>query len=138
MSMSLLIKLNTRCLYFLKIHHRPEKRADQHQDAANNSDEDSGDDAPRLADVMREGGIVFFIPVVVLIGVLIAGFTPTYAAGAGIVAATGTSWLTKRHRMGPEEIFDALELGTRNMVMTAVLLCAVGLIVNVRTRRFVN
>jgi TRAP transporter 4TM/12TM fusion protein len=88
-------------------------------------------DAPNLADVMREGGIVFLIPVVVLIGILIAGFTPTYAAGAGIIAAVATSWLTKKHAMGLEEIFDALELGSRNMVMTAVLLCAVGLIVNV-------
>lgn len=99
--------------------------------ARSNAVMNEGDDIPRLADVMREGGIVFFIPVVVLIGVLISGFTPTYAAGAGIVAAVGTSWLTKRHRMGLEEIFDALELGSRNMVMTAVLLCAVGLIVNV-------
>ena len=33
--------------------------------------------------------------------------------------------------MGPKEIFEALDLGARNMVMTAVLLCAVGLIVNV-------
>jgi len=80
---------------------------------------------------MREGGLVFLVPIVVLIGVLIAGFTPTYAASAGILASIGASWLTKTHRMGLEQIFDALELGARNMVMTAVLLCAVGLIVNV-------
>lgn len=86
---------------------------------------------PSLGEVIREGGLVFFIPIVVLIGVLIAGFTPTFAASAGIVAAIATSWLTKTHRMGPAEVFEALELGARNMVMTAVLLCAVGLIVNV-------
>lgn len=86
---------------------------------------------PDFRDLMREGGLVFFIPIVVLIGILIAGFTPTYAASAGILAAIAASWLTKSHRMGLAEIFEALELGARNMVMTAVLLCAVGLIVNV-------
>lgn len=92
---------------------------------------EAADPGPNLRDVMREGGLVFLVPIVVLIGVLIAGFTPTYAASAGILAAIGASWLTKSHRMGLEQIFDALELGARNMVMTAVLLCAVGLIVNV-------
>lgn len=89
------------------------------------------DPGPKLGNVMREGGLVFLVPIVVLIGVLISGFTPTYAASAGILAAIGASWFTKTHRMGLEQIFDALELGARNMVMTAVLLCAVGLIVNV-------
>jgi TRAP transporter 4TM/12TM fusion protein len=92
--------------------------------------EDTGP-TPHFTDVLRNGGLVFFIPIVILIGLLIAGFTPTFAAGLGILATIASTWTRKENRMGPVEVFEALELGTRNMVMTAVLLCAVGLIVNV-------
>jgi TRAP-type uncharacterized transport system fused permease subunit len=90
-----------------------------------------GETGPGLAEVFKKGGLVFFIPILVLIGFLVAGFTPTYAAGAGILAVIASSWLTRGRRMGLVDIFDALDLGARNMVMTAVLLCSVGLIVNV-------
>ncbi len=87
-------------------------------------------DVPRLADVFRRGGPSFVIPVTVLIGMLIYGFTPTYAAGFAIVAVVGSSWLSP-HRMGLRAIVEALALGARNMIPTAVLLVAVGLIVNI-------
>lgn len=95
-----------------------------------NADPISSEDAPALMDVLRRGGPSFVIPVGLLITLLVQGFTPTYAAGYAIVACIAASWLTP-NRMGPKEIFEALELGARNMIMTAVLLCAVGLIVNV-------
>ena len=88
------------------------------------------EDAPGLWEVLRRGGPAFLIPVATLIGLLVVGFTPTYAAGFGIMACVVASWITPR-RMGPRRILEALELGARNMTMTAVLLCAVGLIVNV-------
>ncbi len=81
--------------------------------------------------LVREGGLSFFIPIAVLIGMLIYGFTPIYAAGAAILSCVGASWISRDHRMGPKEILEALALGSRNMVMTAILLCTVGLIVNV-------
>ncbi len=90
-----------------------------------------GEDQPeRLGQVMREGGIVFILPITVLIVTLVAGFTPTYAAGVAILTVIGASWLTPR-RMGPRAILDALALGSRNMVSTGLLLVAVGLVVNV-------
>ncbi len=79
---------------------------------------------------MKKGGIVFLLPIGVLIGLLIYGFTPTYAAGLSIIAVVASSWLTG-NRMGPKAIIEAMALGARNMVMTAILLCSVGLIVNV-------
>ena len=80
--------------------------------------------------VIKEGGLPFLLPVTTLIGLLIYGFTPTYAAGISIIAVIVSSWLTP-NRMGPRAILEALALGARNMVMTAILLCSVGLIVNV-------
>lgn len=81
-------------------------------------------------EVFKKGGIVFLLPIGVLIGLLIYGFTPTYAAGLSILAVIVASWFST-NRMGPTAILEALALGARNMVMTAILLCSVGLIVNV-------
>ena len=64
---------------------------------------------------------------------LIDGFTPTYAAGYAILATIVASWFTKTHRMGPKEILEALATGSRNMIMTAVLLVSIGIVVNAVT-----
>ncbi len=88
-----------------------------------NPDEHGG---PLLKD-----GLQFFIPIVILIGVLVAGFTPTYAAGIAILAVVLTSWISRERRMSLRDIVDALALGTRNMVATGVLLVAAGIIVGV-------
>ncbi|MGB0957601.1 MAG: TRAP transporter large permease subunit, partial [Litorivicinus sp.] len=78
----------------------------------------------------KRGGASFVIPICLLIGLLVYGFTPTYAAVIGIVAIIASSHLTERP-MGVSDVLDALVLGSKNMVMTAILLCSVGLIVNV-------
>ena len=85
-----------------------------------------------LTTAFRKGGASFILPIGLLIGLLVSGFTPTYAAVIGIVAVIASSWLTQ-NPMGPRAVFEALALGTKNMVLTAVLLCAVGLVVNVIT-----
>jgi TRAP transporter 4TM/12TM fusion protein len=87
------------------------------------------DDAARLLEVLRSGGHSL-IPIVVLIALLIAGFTPTYAAGVSMLAVIAASWLG-RTPMGPRAILEALAQGARNMVSTGLLLVAVGLVVNV-------
>ncbi len=85
-----------------------------------------------LGEAFRKGGASFVLPIGLLIGLLVSGFTPTYAAVIGILAVIASSWLTQ-NPMGPRAVIEALALGTRNMVLTAVLLCAVGLVVNVIT-----
>lgn len=80
--------------------------------------------------VLKKGGIVFLVPIGVLIALLIYGFTPTYAAGISIVAVVVSSWFSP-NKMGVKAIIEAMAMGAKNMVMTAILLCAVGLIVNV-------
>ncbi|MCW5752557.1 MAG: TRAP transporter fused permease subunit [Alphaproteobacteria bacterium] len=92
----------------------------------------AGEDAPGFLQVLKEGGISFFAPILLLIYMLIDGFTPTYAAGFAILASIVSSWFT-RNRMGPRAILEALALGARNMIMTAVLLVAIGIVVNAVT-----
>ncbi|MFN3745039.1 MAG: TRAP transporter permease [Hyphomicrobiaceae bacterium] len=85
---------------------------------------------PMVADVLRRGGLQFFLPIGVLMGLLIAGYTPTYAAGFAIAALIAASWLRKGHGMGPRAVFEALNKGARDMILTAVLLVGVGVVVN--------
>jgi len=82
-----------------------------------------------LKQVMKEGWH-FLLPLAVLVALLIYGFTPTYAAGLSIIAVVAASWLSM-NPMGPKAVFDALAQGARNMATTAMLLVAVGLVVNV-------
>ncbi|MBX2879032.1 MAG: TRAP transporter large permease subunit, partial [Granulosicoccus sp.] len=86
------------------------------------------DDAPSVREVFARGGISFLLPLGVLIGMLMSGFTPTYAAAYAIISVIVASWLTP-NKMGPKAICEALALGTRNMVSTAILLIAVGIVV---------
>ncbi|MCP5420722.1 MAG: TRAP transporter fused permease subunit [Gammaproteobacteria bacterium] len=87
------------------------------------------ENAPRFLDVIKSGGH-HLIPIIVLVTLLIVGFTPTYAAGFSILSVVVASWLSPQ-RMGPRAIVEALALGARNMASVAVLLVAVGIIVNV-------
>ena len=87
-------------------------------------------DGETLRSAFVKGGASFVVPIVGLIGMLVMGFTPAYAAVFGILAVIVSSWLTT-NPMGPRAVVEALEMGTKGMVMTAVLLCSVGLVVNV-------
>lgn len=83
---------------------------------------------PTVRKIMAKGGVSFLIPLCVLIGMLMSGYTPTYAAAYAIIAVIVSSWLTP-NKMGPKAIIEALALGTRNMVSTAILLISVGIVV---------
>ncbi len=85
---------------------------------------------PSILPLVFKEGLSFIIPIVILIAMLIYGFTPVYAGVIAIISVVLTSWLTPI-KMGPRAIMDAFAMGARNMVTTAVLLCAVGLVVNV-------
>ncbi|MCG8617190.1 MAG: TRAP transporter fused permease subunit, partial [Desulfobacterales bacterium] len=88
------------------------------------------EDTPKALTVLKQGGLPFLIPIALLIGMLISGFTPSYAAAVSIVAVVVFSWFTP-NKIGVKGIFEAFGLGAKNMVMTAILLCSVGLVVNV-------
>ena len=88
------------------------------------------EEAPTLWQAMRAGGAAFFVPIGVVIWMLVNGYSPSYAAVIGIMCVVAASWLGASP-MGPRQVFDALALGARNMITTALLLCSVGIVVNV-------
>ena len=90
------------------------------------------DDGKSILQVLKDNGLSFFAPIAVLIGLMVWGYTPTYAAGFAIIAVVVTSWAT-RNPMGPWAVLEALALGARNMVLTAVLLVAIGVVITAVT-----
>ena len=87
------------------------------------------EEAPRIGKVLRDGWHSL-VPIVFLIGFLIAGYTPTYAAGFAIISVVAGSWFSSKP-MGVRAVLEALATGARNMTSTAVLLVSVGIVVGV-------
>lgn len=91
---------------------------------------------------MISGGLVFVLPLTIMIWLLISGVTPSYAACWAIAALILTSWATslmakfskesafKPVEMGPKRIAEALVSGIRSAIMTAILLTAIGIMNN--------
>ena len=85
-------------------------------------------DRESAGQVLKDG-FQFLIPLSILVTLLILGFTPTFTAGVSILAVILSSWLNPRNRMGFKAIMEALSLGTRNMLITGILLVVTGIIV---------
>ncbi|KKB39817.1 TRAP transporter permease [Bacillus thermotolerans] len=92
----------------------------------------SKEELPNLWQVLKRGGHLL-IPIVVLIGLLIAGKTPLFAAFYAIVLSVVVSWFNKETRMGVKEILGAMEDGVRAALGVAMSCAMVGLIVGVST-----
>ena len=81
--------------------------------------------------VLREGWH-FMGPLAVLVALLVAGFTPVRSVSFAILAVIALSWLSSTP-MTARRCFDAVVDAMRTMAATAVLLVAVGLVINVVT-----
>ncbi|RLB04691.1 MAG: TRAP transporter permease [Deltaproteobacteria bacterium] len=90
----------------------------------------SKEEIPNLKKVLKKGAN-FLIPVMLLVLLLIRGFTPTYAACVGILSIIVVSWFHKETRMGFVDIMDALYIGARNSVSTAAILICAGIIIGI-------
>ncbi|MGI9250377.1 MAG: TRAP transporter permease [Pseudohongiellaceae bacterium] len=84
-----------------------------------------------IVTVLKEGWH-FIIPLAVLVGFLVGGRTPISAAAFAILSVIAASWLSPRP-MYWRDVFDATVNGVHNMTSTALLLVAVGIIINVVT-----
>ena len=83
---------------------------------------------PDFLKVMLKGGHLMS-PLAVLIGCLVYGFSPVRAAFYAIVFTVIISWLRKETRLGPREIFEALEAGAKSAVLIVVTCATVGFVI---------
>ncbi len=86
------------------------------------------EEIPRVWDVLRRGWH-FFVPLVVVIGLLFLGYSPDLGAFWGIVSALGLSWLRADTRMGPRKIFQAIVAGAQNNTSAGAAIGSLGVII---------
>jgi TRAP transporter 4TM/12TM fusion protein len=88
------------------------------------------EDLPRSREVWRRGWYLL-LPIVVLIGTLVAGYSPQLAALYGMIATIVVSWFRKETRMGVPQIWQALVTTGKNSLFVAALTGAVGILIGV-------
>jgi TRAP transporter 4TM/12TM fusion protein len=83
---------------------------------------------PNAWHVIRDG-MHFILPVVVLIYVLMANYSPMMAGFVAVISTYVAAMLRKKSRMGLKKLLEALENGARNAIMVSVACGAAGIIV---------
>ena len=85
---------------------------------------------PALGEVLKQSWFLF-LPILVLVGFLVWGFSPPLSVVYGTVATVVISWVRPETRMGPKEVWQALVEGGRSAVFVGAVTGAVGIIVGV-------
>jgi TRAP transporter 4TM/12TM fusion protein len=79
--------------------------------------------------ILRQGHL--FLPVIVLLALLLNGFTPTYAAIIATVALVGISWLRPATGLSWRTCIEALRDGAAHTVPVAMACAAAGIVIGI-------
>ncbi|MBQ7454311.1 MAG: TRAP transporter fused permease subunit, partial [Selenomonadaceae bacterium] len=91
------------------------------------------DELPRLGELIRTRGHLA-IPLVMIVYLLVSGYTPMRAALVAIILSIVVSSLKKSTRMSFAAIVHGLEVGARNVLGVLVACAAAGIIIGVVTK----
>ena len=86
------------------------------------------ENVPALSDTLRRG-VPFAFPLLVVIGSLVAGYTPAFVAVFGVGAAIIASLPSRATRIGMRDLYEGLAEATLRMVPVAAACAAAGLVV---------
>ncbi len=85
-------------------------------------------DAPHWTAVLKEQWY-FVMPLVIITVLMINGKSPGYSAFWATLSCIAVSWVKKETRMGPREIWEAIQTGARNTLIIGATLGVIGIIV---------
>ncbi|WP_150120804.1 TRAP transporter large permease subunit, partial [Sulfitobacter sp. HI0040] len=88
----------------------------------------SEDEVPTLASTFRVGW-VFMIPIIGIVVALMAGYSPTFTAGIGVMGAVLAATLLKATRLSPWQIVEGLGETTLRILPVAGACAAAGLVI---------
>lgn len=91
-------------------------------------------DLPRLREVFVERGHLF-LPLVVIVVVLLSGYSAAFSALCGIGSVIPTTWLraSTRKTFTLRAIIEALEAGARNTLVVALACATAGIVIGIIT-----
>ncbi len=87
---------------------------------------------PEVRKVLRDGWHLI-VPLVILVGMLVLGYTPMTGAFWAIITGIIMAFLDKRTRMGPVTLITIFELGAQAVVVVAVACACAGIIIGAVT-----
>jgi TRAP transporter 4TM/12TM fusion protein len=85
------------------------------------------DELPSIKSVMKK--LYMMSPIVLLVYMLLAGYTPMYGAIAGISLAWAVSLFNPGKRMGPKKILQAIHDGSKNIPLICTACASAGLVI---------
>ncbi len=85
-------------------------------------------DAPHWTRVLKEQWY-YAMPLVIITVLMIIGKSPGYSAFWATLSCIGVSWVRKDTRMGPREIWDAIQTGAVNTLIIGATIGVIGIIV---------
>lgn len=88
----------------------------------------SKENIPNAVEVLKSRGHLL-TPLVVLLAMMFAGYTPLYAAVVSIFVTVAASWLRKETRMTPKIIMEAICEGARGSISVGVSCAIIGVII---------
>lgn len=90
----------------------------------------SRENLPRALEVIKQKGHLS-LPLIILVVLLLMGYTPLFAGVVGIVCAVAASWIRPSGGMGPKAILKSLEEGARSAIGVGVACMVIGVIIGV-------
>jgi TRAP transporter 4TM/12TM fusion protein len=89
----------------------------------------SAEDLPQLRTVLLK--VYQFIPLIILIGGLVANYSVIRAGTLALISALVVSWIRAETRMGPRRVLEGLHQGARGTLQLIAVCAAAGIIVGV-------
>ncbi len=86
------------------------------------------DDAPNVWQILKTQWFMS-LPLVIIVVMMLMGFSPGYAGFWAILSCIGVSWLTTDNRMGPKQIKDAMVEGATATLIIGATVGVIGIIV---------
>ncbi|HKL26111.1 MAG TPA: TRAP transporter fused permease subunit [Desulfuromonadales bacterium] len=83
---------------------------------------------PHWKEVLRKEWY-FSLPLIIITVLMIMGKSPGFAAFWSTLSCIGVSWVRKETRMGPKEIWEAIQTGAKNTLIIGATLGVIGIIV---------
>ena len=91
------------------------------------------DKLPQIGTILMERGHLA-VPLIVIVYLLVSGYTPMRAALVAIFLSVACSFLRKNTRMKPVEIIRGLENGAKNVLGVLIACASAGIIIGVVTK----
>ncbi|MBD1400614.1 TRAP transporter fused permease subunit [Pelobacter sp. M08fum] len=85
---------------------------------------------PHWKEVLKAGWY-YALPLVIITILMLVGRSPGFAAFWATFSCIAVSWVNKETRMGPKEIWEAIQTGARNTLIIGATVGVIGVIVGV-------